>query len=68
MFDGTSFLEHVRSAKQACSEGWFVLLTELVDGGNTTYQCRNGVVCKLVNNEFVPVILGNDTLCLVILR
>ena len=37
-------------------------LAELADGGNTTYQRRNGIVCKLVNDEFVPVILGNNTL------
>ena len=43
-------------------------LAELADGGNTTYQRRNGVVCKLVNDDFVPVIPGNDTLRLVILR
>ena len=43
-------------------------LAELADGGNTTYQRRNGVVCKLVNDEFVPVIPGNDTLHSVILR
>ena len=42
-------------------------LAELADGGNTTYQRRNGVVCKLVNDEFVPVIPGNDTLRSVIL-
>ena len=45
-----------------------MLLAELADGGNTTYQRRNGVVCKLVNDEFVPVIPGNDTLRSVILR
>ena len=43
-------------------------LAELADGGNTTYQHRNGVVCKLVNDEFLPGILGNDTLRSVILR
>ena len=43
-------------------------LADLADGGNTIYQRRNGVVCKLVNDEFVPVILGNDTLHSVILR
>ena len=43
-------------------------LAELDDGGNITYQHRNGVVCKLVNDEFVPVIPGNDTLRSVILR
>ena len=43
-------------------------LAELADGGNTTYQHRKGLVCKLVNDEFVPVIPGNDTLRLVILR
>ena len=43
-------------------------LAELVDGGNTTYQHRSGVVWKLVNNEFVPVIPGNYTLHSVILR
>ena len=68
VFDDTSFLEHVHSAKQACSEGWFVRLAESADGGNTTYQRRNGVVCKLVNDEFVPVILGIDTLRSVTLR
>ena len=43
-------------------------LAESADGGNTTYQRRNGVVCKLVNDEFVPVIMDNDTLHSVILR
>ena len=43
-------------------------LAELADGGNTTYQHRDGVVCKLINDEFVPVIPGNDTLRSVILR
>ena len=43
-------------------------LAELADGGNTTYQRRNGVVCKLVNDEFVPVIPDNNTLRLVIPR
>ena len=43
-------------------------LAELADGGNTTYQRRNGVVCKLVNDEFVPVIPGINTMCSVILR
>ena len=43
-------------------------LAELADGGNTTYQHRNGFVCKFVNDEFVTVILGNDTLHSVILR
>ena len=43
-------------------------LAKLADGGNTTYQRRNWVVCKLVNDEFVPVIPGNDTLHSVILR
>ena len=43
-------------------------LADLADGGNTIYQRRNGVVCKLVNDEFVPVIPGNDTLRSVILR
>ena len=43
-------------------------LAELADGGYTTYQRRNGVVCKLVNDEFVPVIPGNNTLRSVILR
>ena len=43
-------------------------LADLAEGDNTIYQRRNGVVCKLVNDEFVPVILGNDTLHLVTLR
>ena len=43
-------------------------LAELADGGNTTYQRRNGVVCKLVNDEFVPAIPGNYTLRSVVLR
>ena len=43
-------------------------LAELADGGNTTYQHRNGVVCKLINDEFVPVTPGNNTLHSVILR
>ena len=43
-------------------------LAELADGGNTTSQRRNRVVCKLVNDEVVPVIPGNDTLHSVILR
>ena len=43
-------------------------LADLADDGNTIYQRRNGVLCKLVNDEFVPVIPGNDTLRLVILR
>ena len=42
-------------------------LDELADGGNTTYQHIDWVVCKLVNDEFVPVILGSNTLCLVAL-
>ena len=43
-------------------------LAELDYGGNTTHQRRNGIVCKLVNDEFVPVIPGNYTLHSVILR
>ena len=43
-------------------------VAELADGRSNTYQRRNGVVCKLVDVEFVPVIPGNDTLRLVILR
>ena len=43
-------------------------LANLADSGNTIYQRRNGVVCKLVNDEFVPVIPGNDTRRFVILR
>ena len=43
-------------------------LAELADSGNTTYQRKNGVVCKLVNDEFVPVIPDNDTLHLIILK
>ena len=41
---------------------------ELAYGVKTTYQHRNTVVCKPFNDEFVPIILGNDTLHLVILR
>ena len=40
----------------------------MADHGDATYQRRDGVVCKLVDDEFAPVIPGNDTLCLVILR
>ena len=40
----------------------------MADSGDTTYQCRDGVVCKIVYDEFAPVIPGNNTLCLVILR
>lgn len=41
---------------------------ELADAGDATYQRRDGLVCKLVDGEFVPVIPGTDTLRSVILR
>ena len=40
----------------------------MADSGDATYQRRDGVVCKLVYDEFAPVIPGNDTLRSVILR
>ena len=33
----------------------------MADSGDATYQRRDGVVCKLVYDEFAPVIPGNDT-------
>ena len=39
----------------------------MADSGDATYQRQDGVVCKLVSDEFAPVIPGNDTLCLVLL-
>ena len=40
----------------------------MADSGDATYQHRNGVVRKLVYDEFAPVIPGNNTLHSVILR
>ena len=43
-------------------------LAELADGGNTTYQRRDGVLCMLFNDEFLHAILGSDTLHSIMLR
>lgn len=56
IFENKTFLDQLKLEQQECSDQWFLGKCKLAQDGSSVYQYRHGLLCKLVEDNFCPVV------------
>ena len=61
IFEKQTFLQQLLDEQQQSSDSWFLHKCNLAKTGNTTWQYRDDILCKLVDGTFCPVVPTSDS-------
>ena len=56
IYENKSFLEQLKIEQQECTDPWFLGKCQTARAGSLEFQYRHGVLCKLIDSHFCPVI------------